>query len=63
MTAVHEGSGRLETMFGTLPYGEGDYLVVPRGTIYRVVGGPGETRMLVIESASSSGIGQCLLLG
>src|SRR5262249_3846001 len=33
---VHEGRGRLETMFGTLAYGEGDYLVIPRGTIYRV---------------------------
>ncbi len=50
---VHEGRGRLETLFGTLAYGEGDYLVVPRGTIYRVVPEPGETRMLVIESASA----------
>lgn len=50
---VHEGTGRLETLFGTLPYREGDYLIVPRGTIYRVVADPGETRMLVIESAAS----------
>src|SRR5579872_1218535 len=34
---VHQGSGRLETLFGTLPYRPGDYLVIPRGTIYRVV--------------------------
>jgi homogentisate 1,2-dioxygenase len=47
---VHEGSGRLETFFGTLPFGEGDYLVIPRGTIYRVVGEG--LRMLVIEAAS-----------
>jgi len=47
---VHRGAGRLETQFGTLPYGPGDYLVVPRGTIYRVAADPGETRMLVIES-------------
>jgi homogentisate 1,2-dioxygenase len=33
---VHEGTGTLETMFGELPYKEGDYVVVPRGTIYRV---------------------------
>ncbi|HEY1273904.1 MAG TPA: homogentisate 1,2-dioxygenase [Thermoleophilaceae bacterium] len=32
---VHEGSGELETTFGTLPYREGDYIVVPRGTVYR----------------------------
>jgi homogentisate 1,2-dioxygenase len=32
---VHEGSGRLETVFGTLPYRDGDYIVIPRGTTYR----------------------------
>jgi homogentisate 1,2-dioxygenase len=32
---VHEGSGRLETNFGTLPYREGDYIAIPRGTTYR----------------------------
>ena len=29
---VHEGTGTLETTFGLLPYSEGDYVVVPRGT-------------------------------
>jgi homogentisate 1,2-dioxygenase len=32
---VHEGSGELETTFGTLPYRAHDYVVIPRGTIYR----------------------------
>ena len=32
---VHEGSGTLETIFGDLPYKEGDYIVIPRGTTYR----------------------------
>ncbi|MDX6504346.1 MAG: homogentisate 1,2-dioxygenase, partial [Gaiellaceae bacterium] len=32
---VHEGSGVLETTFGDLPYREGDYVVIPRGTTYR----------------------------
>ena len=32
---VHEGSGTLETIFGDVPYREGDYVVVPRGTTYR----------------------------
>lgn len=50
---VHEGSGRLETMFGTLPYGPGDYLIVPRGTIYRVIANSDETRMLVVEAPSA----------
>lgn len=50
---VHRGAGRLETLFGTLSYGPGDYLVVPRGTIYRVVADPGETTMLHVETAAS----------
>ena len=49
---VHRGAGRLETIFGTLAYREGDYLVIPRGTIYRMVTDPGETRLLVIETPS-----------
>ena len=32
---VHEGSGELETTFGTLSYREHDYVVIPRGTTYR----------------------------
>jgi homogentisate 1,2-dioxygenase len=32
---VHEGSGTLETVFGSLPFGEHDYLVIPRGTTCR----------------------------
>ncbi|MFL5825401.1 MAG: homogentisate 1,2-dioxygenase [Thermoleophilaceae bacterium] len=32
---VHEGRGELETVFGTLPYAEHDYIVIPRGTTYR----------------------------
>lgn len=50
---VHEGKGKLETLFGTLPYREGDYLVIPRGILYRCVAESEETRMLHIESRSS----------
>ena len=32
---VHEGTGTLQTTFGDVPYKEGDYIVVPRGTTYR----------------------------
>jgi len=34
---VHEGSGELETVFGRLPFRMHDYVVIPRGTTYRVV--------------------------
>ena len=32
---VHEGSGVVETVFGTLAYRKHDYVVIPRGTTYR----------------------------
>ncbi len=35
MYFVHEGQGVLETTFGLLPYHEGDYILIPRGTTYR----------------------------
>jgi homogentisate 1,2-dioxygenase len=46
---VHEGSGTLETTFGDVPYSDGDYLVVPRGTTYRFVP-EGPQRYLVFET-------------
>lgn len=32
---VHRGQGKLETDFGPIQYTEGDYIVIPRGTVYR----------------------------
>jgi len=34
---VHFGRGTLYTMFGTLAFHEKDYIVIPKGTIYRMV--------------------------
>ncbi len=48
---IHYGSGKVETIFGTITYEKGDYIVIPIGTIYRVL--PEEkTRFLIIESNS-----------
>ena len=48
---VHEGAGTLETTFGSLPYGPGDYLLIPRGTTWRVQPGAAyPQRMLVVEA-------------
>ncbi|CAN5449943.1 homogentisate 1,2-dioxygenase [soil metagenome] len=33
---VHDGSGTLETLFGELDFRPGDYLVIPRGIIWRI---------------------------
>jgi homogentisate 1,2-dioxygenase len=46
---VHEGRGTLETIFGDVPYKDGDYLVIPRGTTYRFMP-EGEQRYLVFET-------------
>lgn len=46
---VHEGSGRLHTALGTLEFGPGDYLVIPRGITYRMMV-DGACRLLVVES-------------
>lgn len=48
---VHEGSGVLESQFGLLRYGPGDYLVIPTGVIWRII--PDQAvgqRMLVVEA-------------
>lgn len=39
---VHEGEGRVESLFGTLPFRRGDYIVIPIGTTYRIVFGAGD---------------------
>lgn len=49
---VHHGSGKVETTFGTLSYRTGDYIVLPIGTIYRVVPDEGPSKLLVIETNS-----------
>ncbi|HEU4963544.1 MAG TPA: homogentisate 1,2-dioxygenase, partial [Bacilli bacterium] len=49
---VHEGEGKLETIFGVLPYRKGDYLVIPMGTTYRVICEQ-PSKFLVIESFSA----------
>lgn len=48
---IHEGSGVLESQFGYLRYGPGDYLVIPTGVIWRLAPDKGApNRILNIES-------------
>jgi homogentisate 1,2-dioxygenase len=48
---IHDGTGELETQYGTLHYGPGDYLVIPTGVIWRLIPDEGiEQRMLVVEA-------------
>jgi homogentisate 1,2-dioxygenase len=52
MIFVHEGSGVLHTMYGELSFGYGDYLVIPRGTIYQIRFETGANRLFIVESFS-----------
>ena len=50
---VHEGAGLLDTNFGPLRYGPGDYLVLPIGTTWRLEPDAGSAqRMLYLECPS-----------
>ena len=48
---VHRGSGTLDTLFGRLRFGPGDYVLVPRGVIYQIDFDAAEgNRLLLVES-------------
>ena len=47
---IHEGSGTLKTIYGQINFEYGDYLVIPRGTIYQLEFNNEDNRLLVIES-------------
>lgn len=59
---VHEGAGRLETDYGPLNYTKGDYLIIPRGTLYRLA--PSKpSSFFIIESFSEVNFPQKGMLG
>ena len=47
---VHKGSGTLRTHLGNLEFKYGDYLVVPRGTIYKIDFNTADNRLFIVES-------------
>ncbi|MBA3403317.1 MAG: homogentisate 1,2-dioxygenase, partial [Gemmatimonadaceae bacterium] len=49
---VSKGAGVLESVYGDLPYREGDYLVIHRGILhrFRIDNSVGQTKFLVMES-------------
>lgn len=48
---VHQGKGYLESYFGRLTFGPGDYVVVPKGILYRLHLESDDSRFLIVESA------------
>ena len=50
MIFVHEGSGTVHSQYGELPFGYGDYIVLPRGTIYQIEFNDEKNRLFIVES-------------
>lgn len=50
MIFVHKGTGVLKTMYGQIPIEYGDYLIIPRGTVYQLHFESSENKLLIVES-------------
>jgi homogentisate 1,2-dioxygenase len=47
---VHQGSGVLKTIYGDINFGYGDYLVIPRGTIFQLHFNDEDNRLFIVDS-------------
>lgn len=47
---IHKGSGVLRTMLGNIDFKYGDYLLIPRGTIYQIDFDDENNRLFIVES-------------
>jgi len=47
---VHEGTGKVITQYGQLPFSYGDYIILPRGTIYQIHFDTPANRLFIVES-------------
>ena len=47
---IHQGNGKLKTMYGNLPFSYGDHLVIPKGVTYQLEFESTENRILFIEA-------------
>jgi homogentisate 1,2-dioxygenase len=52
MIFVHQGTGKLLTQYGEIEFGYGDYLLIPRGTIYQIHFDTPDNRLFIVESFS-----------
>ena len=50
MIFIHQGSGKLRTIYGNLDFKYGDYLIIPRGIIYKIDFDTKENRLFIVES-------------
>ena len=47
---IHKGTGKLRTILGNLDFKYGDYLVIPRGIIYKIDFDTDDNRLFIVES-------------
>lgn len=52
MLFIHEGKGVVKTMFGSIRFEYGDYVVIPRGVIYQIEFETADNRLFIVESFS-----------
>ena len=50
MIFIHKGSGKLRTIYGNLDFKYGDYLIIPRGIIYKIDFDTEDNRLFIVES-------------
>lgn len=60
MIFVHEGSGIVHTQYGELPFSYGDYIVLPRGTIYQISFDTPDNRLFIVESFYAAALSQAV---
>ncbi len=47
---IHEGTGKLKSGYGEIHFKYGDYIVIPRGTIYQIEFDTKDNRLFIVES-------------
>ncbi len=47
---IHKGAGKLRTHLGTIDFKYGDYLLIPRGVIYKLDFNTTDNRLFIVES-------------
>lgn len=52
MLFIHEGKGKIKTPYGELEFEYGDYVIIPRGTIYQIDFDDNTNRLFILESFS-----------
>jgi homogentisate 1,2-dioxygenase len=50
MIFVHEGKGKMKSVYGELNFTDGDHIIIPRGTIYQLDFVASANRLFIVES-------------